>query len=266
MGTPVVDRHEDTEKLWQRYSENGDLAARDRLVLAYVPLVRHLAFRKVRELPAWCEVDDLVSSGIEGLMGAIERYDPAKGASLEQFVWTRIHGALLDALRRLDWAPRSLRRWEREMEQAGEAHLRATGRRPTAAELAARMGIDEAEMAARLRDLAVADLASLDGVVNSDEDGSVALVQTIADADPHRDPEAEATRAIARERFRRAFSHLPEREQRVAVMLYSQGRTLSEIGAVLGVSESRVCQIHGELKERLRSSLRRDTELFSAAG
>lgn len=265
MGTPVDQRHDDAEKLWRRYSETGDLAARDRLVLAYVPLVRHLAYRKVRELPAWCEVDDLVSSGIEGLMGAIDRYDPSKGASLEQFAWTRIQGALLDTLRRLDWAPRSLRRWERDLQQAGEQIARTEGRKARPAELAAKLGIGEEELATRMRDLAVAELTSLDSVISSEDDGNVALVQTIADTESSSDPEAEATRTIARERFRRAFSHLPEREQRVAVMLYSQGRTLSEIGEVLGVSESRVCQIHGELKTRLRSSLRRDTELFSAA-
>jgi RNA polymerase sigma factor for flagellar operon FliA len=264
MGTPVV-RSDDTEQLWRRFAETGDPAARDRLVLAFVPLVRHLAYRKVRELPAWCDVDDLVSSGIEGLMGAIERYEPDKGATLEQFVWTRIQGAVLDNLRRLDWAPRSLRRWEREMDRATEAFVRSAGRRPTAAELAAKMGIGEDELAARLRDLANVELTSLDSVTSSEDDDGVALVQTIADSEPRSDPEAEATRTLARERFRRAFSHLPERERRVAVMLYAQGRTLSEIGAVLGISESRVCQIHGELKTHLRASLRRDTELFSAA-
>jgi RNA polymerase sigma factor FliA len=266
MGNPAARRHDDTEKLWQRYRDSGDRAARDQLVLTFVPLVRHLAYRKVRELPAWCEVDDLVSSGVEGLIGALDRYDPAKGASLEQFVWTRIQGAVLDSLRRLDWAPRSLRRWERESERAADAYFREHGRRPTDSELAAKLGIDEAELSAKQRDLGTAELTSLDSVTSSGEDDGVALVQTIADLDGRADPEAEATRTIARERFRRAFSHLSERERRVAVMLYTQGRTLSEIGEVIGVSESRVCQIHGELKKRLRSSLRRDAELFSAAG
>jgi len=264
MGTPADRRQVDTDKIWQRYHETGDRALRDQLVLTFVPLVRHLAYRKVRELPAWCEVDDLVSSGVEGLMGALDRYDPAKGASLEQFVWTRIQGAVLDSLRRLDWAPRSLRRFERDSERAGEEFFRETGRRANDAELAARMGVEEAELTSRRRDLATAELTSLDSVTSSDEDEGVALVQTIASDDATADPEAEATRTIARERFRRAFSHLSERERRVAVMLYTQGRTLSEIGEVIGVSESRVCQIHGELKKRLRSSLRRDSELFSA--
>ncbi len=266
MGTPVTRSQVDTEQLWRRYRDSGDRSLRDRLVLTYVPLVRHLAYRKVRELPAWCEVDDLISSGIEGLIGALDRYDPDKGASLEQFVWTRIQGAVLDSLRRLDWAPRSLRRWERDAERAGEDFFREHGRRPTESELAGKMGISEDELATRMRDLASADLTSLDSVTTADEEEGVALVQTVADGEGRADPEVEATRTIARERFRRAFSHLSDRERRVAVMLYTQERTLSEIGEVIGVSESRVCQIHGELKSRLRSSLRRDTELFSAAG
>jgi RNA polymerase sigma factor for flagellar operon FliA len=265
MGTPAARRQADTEKLWDRYHGTGDRSARDQLVLTYVPLVRHLAYRKVRELPAWCEVDDLVSAGVEGLIGALDRYDPAKGASLEQFVWTRIQGAVLDSLRRLDWAPRSLRRWERDAERAGDAFFREHGRRPTETELAGKMGIEESELAARLRDLSTAELTSLDGVTSSDEDEGVPLVQTIADLDERANPEVEATRTLARERFRRAFSHLSERERKVAVMLYTQGRTLSEIGEVIGVSESRVCQIHGELKKRLKSSLRRDAELFTAS-
>ena len=110
MASPAGRGQVETEKLWRRYRETGDRRLREQLVLTYVPLVRHLAYRKVRELPAWCEVDDLVSNGVEGLIGALDRYDPDKGASLEQFVWTRIQGAVLDSLRRLDWAPRSLRR------------------------------------------------------------------------------------------------------------------------------------------------------------
>jgi RNA polymerase sigma factor for flagellar operon FliA len=256
----------ETEKIWQRYRETGDRRLRDELVFTFVPLVRHLAYRKVRELPAWCEVDDLVSNGVEGLIGALDRYDPAKGASLEQFVWTRIQGAVLDSLRRLDWAPRSLRRWEREAERAGDEFFRRNGRRPTDQELAGTMGIEQAELDARLRDLAVAELTSLDSVVSTgDEEEGVAIGQMIPDLEGRADPEAEATKTLAGERFRRAFSHLSERERRVAVMLYTQGRTLSEIGEVIGVSESRVCQIHGELKKRLRSSLRRDADLFTAA-
>ena len=260
----ITERTEDTAEIWKRYHATGDRNLRDKLVLAYVPLVRHIVYRKARELPAWCEVDDLISSGVEGLIGALDRYDPSKGAPLEQFVWTRIQGAVLDSLRKLDWAPRSLRRWERDLDRARDSFVAATGRQPTQSELAAAMGIDDSELRSRIRDLASTELASLDSLTASDEEGNVAVIETIRSTDEETDPEREATRTIAKERFRRAFSHLSERERRVAVMLYTQERTLSEIGEEIGVSESRVCQIHGELKTRLRSSLRRDSQLFSA--
>ncbi len=251
-------------ELWRRYRASGDPELRDRLVLAYVPLVRHIVYRKARELPAWCEVDDLISTGIEGLIGALDRYEPSKGAPLEQFVWTRIQGAVLDSLRRADWAPRSLRRWERDLDKARETFIAATGRQPTQSELAAALEIDEQELRKRIRDLSAADLASLDSLTAGDDESTVSLIETIRSVDEETDPETEVARTIARERFRRAFSHLSERERKVAVMLYSKEATLSEIGDEIGVSESRVCQIHGELKTRLRSSLRRDEGLFSA--
>ncbi|HVY77504.1 MAG TPA: FliA/WhiG family RNA polymerase sigma factor [Solirubrobacterales bacterium] len=260
----ISERTEDTAELWRRYKASGDPALRDRLVLSYVPLVRHIVYRKARELPAWCEVDDLISTGIEGLIGALDRYDPGKGAPLEQFVWTRIQGAVLDSLRRLDWAPRSLRRWERDLDRARESFVAATGRQPSQRELAAALEMDEAELRGRIRDLAVANLSSLDSLTASEEEGDVAVVETIRSADEQTDPEAMATRTIASERFQRAFSHLSERERKVALMLYTREATLSEIGAEIGVSESRVCQIHGELKTRLRASLGRDEQLFSA--
>jgi RNA polymerase sigma factor for flagellar operon FliA len=260
----ITERSEDTAELWKKYRATGDRDLRDRLVLAYVPLVRHIVYRKARELPAWCEVDDLISSGIEGLIGALDRYDPSKGAPLEQFVWTRIQGSVLDNLRKLDWAPRSLRRWERDLDRARDSFVANSGRQPTHGELAAALGMSEEELRERIRDLASTDLASLDSLTAGDEEGNVALVETIRSTEESTDPEAETTRTVAKERFRRAFSHLSERERRVAVMLYARELTLSEIGEEIGVSESRVCQIHGELKTRLRSSLRRESELFSA--
>lgn len=260
----TTERHEDTAELWRRYQSSGDPSLRDKLVLTYVPLVRHIVYRKARELPSWCEVDDLISSGIEGLIGALDRYDPAKGAPLEQFVWTRIQGAVFDSLRRADWAPRSLRRWERDLDRARESFVLSTGRQPTQSELAKEMGIEDRELRERIRDLANTELTSLDSLTNSEEDGTIALIETIKSTEVETDPERETTRTLAKERFRRAFSHLSERERKVAVMLYTKELTLSEIGEEIGVSESRVCQIHGELKTRLRSSLRRDEQLFSA--
>ena len=117
---------EDALALWRTYKAHRRLQARNRLVMTYAPLVKYIVFKKVRELPARCEVEDFISCGLEALIASIDRYDPEKGATLEQFAWTRIHGAVLDELRRQDWAPRSLRRWERDIAQGARAvHLPA---------------------------------------------------------------------------------------------------------------------------------------------
>ena len=127
---------EDALALWREYKATGSLQVRNRLVMTYAPLVKYIVFKKVRELPARCEVEDFISCGLEALIASIDRYDPEKGATLEQFAWTRIHGAVLDELRRQDWAPRSLRRWERDIHRAREQFSTLHGRRPSAEELA----------------------------------------------------------------------------------------------------------------------------------
>src|SRR6476646_6256837 len=132
---------EDAMALWRQYNRSGDERLRDRLVLTYAPLVKFIVYRKIGELPASCDVDDLVSAGLEALIKAIDRYDPDKGATLEQFAWTRIHGAVIDELRRNDWAPRSLRRWDRDISKAHEQFVGMYGRKPTNAELSESLGI-----------------------------------------------------------------------------------------------------------------------------
>ena len=132
---------EDTLALWREYRRTDDAQVRNRLVMTYAPLVKYIVFKKVRELPARCEVEDFISCGLEALIASIDRYDPAKGATLEQFAWTRIHGAVLDELRRQDWAPRSLRRWERDIGKAREQFTAIHGRRPTREELADALAI-----------------------------------------------------------------------------------------------------------------------------
>ena len=114
------------------YNATGDATLRDRLVLTLAPMVKYIVYRKVREIPARCEVEDFISCGLEALMRSIDRYDPERGATLEQFAWTRIHGAVLDELRRNDWAPRSLRRWERDIARARERFIALHGRAPIA--------------------------------------------------------------------------------------------------------------------------------------
>jgi RNA polymerase sigma factor FliA len=256
------------EELWQQYRETGDIVLRNRLVLTYVPLVKHIVYKKIRELPASCEVDDLISCGIETLIGAIDRYDPSKGASLEPYLWTRIHGAVLDELRRRDWAPRSLRRLERDLLKAQETFTGAHGRPPNRLELAAMMNMTPSELRDKEYEIRRSNLTSLSSLAVRDGDSpGIELIETIEADDPEIDPEHQAAREEARAKFRRAFERLSPREREVAVLLYVKNLTLREIGEVLEVSESRVSQIHSQLKSRIRERLRNDAALFgSVAG
>src|ERR1700728_518308 len=111
-------------RTWREYRQTGDLKLRDQLIFIFTPMVRYIVYRKVREVPSHCDVEDFLSCGVEALIRSIERYDPDKGATLEQYAWTRIHGAVIDELRRYDWAPRSVRRLEREMNRARERRRR----------------------------------------------------------------------------------------------------------------------------------------------
>jgi RNA polymerase sigma factor for flagellar operon FliA len=257
---------EDALALWREYKATGDLQARNRLVMTYAPLVKYIVFKKVRELPARCEVEDFISCGLEALIASIDRYDPEKGATLEQFAWTRIHGAVLDELRRQDWAPRSLRRWERDIYKAREQFTSLHGRRPSREELAEMLAISPDELRRRQDDIAVSDVTSLNTLVISDDETTVERIDTLAASDARLDPEHAATVSDAKDKFRRAFETLPQREREVAVLLYVKNLTLREIGDILGVSESRICQIHSQLKRTLKQQLSDDALLFSVVG
>ena len=251
--------------LWERFRDTRDLSLRNRLVLTYVPLVKHVVYKKIRELPASCEADDLISSGIESLISALDRYDPDKGAGLEPYLWTRVHGAVLDELRRRDWAPRSLRRLERDLKRARSTFTGAHGRAPSEDELADMVSMSVEEMRAKQQEIENSDLTSLSSLVVSEGDTTIELGDTIESDDDTTDPEHMAAREDVRKRFRRAFDRLSERDREVAVLLYVQQLTLREIGEVLGVSESRVSQLHGQLKGRIREALDDDAQLFEAA-
>jgi RNA polymerase sigma factor for flagellar operon FliA len=248
--------------LWRTYKETGDTGARDRLVFSLAPIVKSIVYRKIREIPAYREVDDYISCGLEALIRSIDRYDPEKGATLEQFAWTRIHGAVLDELRRFDWAPRSLRRMEREMNKARQRFNVLHGRTPTKAELADLLAISPTQLDSLLGDIARSEVGSLNSVVAADDGNAAERIDTLASDDSRTDPEACAMRQGAVARFRAAFDELPERERKVAVLLHVNNLTLREVGEVLGVSESRVCQIHGKLKQGLRERLHEDELLF----
>jgi RNA polymerase sigma factor for flagellar operon FliA len=255
---------EQSLELWQDYQRTRDPRLRDRLVLTFAPMVKYIVYRKIREMPARCEVDDFISCGLEALIKSIDRYDPAKGATLEQFAWTRIHGAVLDELRRNDWAPRSLRRWDREIGKARDNFMNLYGRRPTREELADALGIKVKDLIRHQDQLAQASVGSLNALVNGEEDMATERIDTLISDDTDADPEHFAVAGEAKERFREAFECLAPRERKIAVLLYVYNLTLREIGEILGVTESRVCQLHAQILKTLRAHLANDEQLFTA--
>jgi RNA polymerase sigma factor for flagellar operon FliA len=252
----------DALTLWREFQRTGDPTLRDRLVLTFAPMVKYIVYRKVREMPARCEVEDFISCGLEALIRSIDRYDPDKGATIEQFAWTRIHGAVLDEMRRNDWAPRSLRRWGRELTRAREQFVAIHGRPPDREELATAMGVTVKELLERRDALARSQVASLNALVHSDEDTATERIDTLPSSDRDCDPEASAMMIAGKERFRAAFECLDTRDRKVAVLLYVYNLTLREIGEILGVTESRVCQLHAQILTNLRCRLQADEQLF----
>ena len=171
----------EAEALWRAWSVNHDKSARDRLVLAYSPMVNYLASRKVRELPPHCELDDLVSYGLVALIEAVDRFNPAKGASFEQYAWTRVAGALMDELRRQDWASRSVRRRARQIEQERDAFYGREGVMPDDVQLADAMAIEVDELRMVLSEAGRAELVSLHAPARTtDEPATVEVIDTIA--------------------------------------------------------------------------------------
>jgi RNA polymerase sigma factor FliA len=250
--------------LWSDYKRTGDSRLRDRLVLTFAPMVKYIVYRKIREMPARCEVDDFISCGLEALIKSIDRYDPEKGATLEQFAWTRIHGAVLDELRRNDWAPRSLRRWDRELGKARDTFFRLYGRRPSREELADALGIGVRDLVRHQDEITQASVGSLNALINGDDDLATERIDTLISEDTDADPEHSAVNSEAKERFREAFECLAPRERKIAVLLYVYNLTLREIGEILGVTESRVCQLHAQILKTLRAYLAADEQLFTA--
>src|SRR5258708_15800282 len=194
---------DDALKLWQEYRKSNDPRLRDRLIMTYAPLVKYIVYKKIRELPARCEVEDFISCGLEALINSIDRYDPEKGATLEQFAWTRIHGAVLDELRRQDWAPRSLRRWERDIARARERFIALHGRAPSRTELADALATTPEELMTREKDIQASEVTSLNTLVISADDTTIERIDTLVADDSELDPENATARSEMKQKFRR---------------------------------------------------------------
>jgi len=242
--------------LWQRYKDDGDERARERLVVAYSPMVKFVAGRLGAGLPSHVEDADLISYGLVGLIGAIERFEPERGIKFETFAMTRIRGSIIDELRSLDWVPRSVRSRAREIEAAQTKLEHELQRAPTEAELAAKLNMTEEELQGALLEIANSSVYALDELwtVSDSSGDQVSLLDTIAD-DSAADPQEALASTEVKDLLTEAISGLPEREQLVVALYYYENLTLREIGEVLGVTESRVSQLHTKAVMRLKSQL-----------
>jgi len=245
----------DIADLWRDYKDGGTADARERLILHYSPLVKFVAGRVAAGLPQNIEQSDLVSYGIFGLIDAIDKFDPGRGYKFETYAISRIKGAIIDELRSIDWVPRSVRAKARAIERAYSKLENELRRSPEDKEVAAELGVTEDELATTLGQISFVGVVALDELLSAgSERGTGATVgDTIAGGghDPVEVFESEEMRQVLAD----AINRMPDRERLVLTLYYYEGLTLAEIGNVLGVTESRVCQIHTKAIFQLRSRL-----------
>lgn len=255
-------KHLDLATAWKLYKEEGDLKARDQLILAYSPLVKYVAGRMSSGLPAHIDEGDLVSYGLLGLIGAIERFDPKRSVKFETYAVSRIKGAIIDELRALDWVPRSIRSWARKIEATVTRLENTLGRTPTDEETAAALGIDVSGFEDILNQISRSSIVALEELWDSS--GSAQdrqnLLETIEDSNAP-DPFLTYRAQAVKEALAAAIERLPERERIVISLYYYEDLTLKEIGEVLGVTECRVSQIHTKAILRLRGRSREELDL-----
>ncbi len=253
---PVAANEAALRSLWEHFKETADAGTRERLILHYAPLVKYVAGRVGVGLPPNIEQADLVSYGIFGLIDAIEKFDIHRAIKFETYAISRIRGAIIDELRAIDWIPRSVRYKAREVERAYAALEGELHRTPTEAEVAERLGIALDDLHHIFSQVSYVNVVALDELlsVGGEKGDKLSLVDTLEDTkaeDPVTAFEAEETKFL----LAQAINQLPEREKIVVTLYYYEGLTLAEIGRVLGVTESRICQMHTKAVLQLRAKL-----------
>jgi RNA polymerase sigma factor for flagellar operon FliA len=244
------------KELWREFKDSADPRLRERLILHYSPLVKYVAGRVGVGLPPNIEQADLVSYGIFGLIDAIEKFDISRAIKFETYAISRIKGAIIDELRAIDWIPRSVRYKAREVEKAYAALEARLHRTPTEPEVAEELGIGLDELHTIFSQVSFVNVIALDELLNvgGERGDKVSLVDTLEDTraeDPVAAFETEETKYL----LARAINTLPEREKIVVTLYYYEGLTLAEIGQVLGVTESRICQMHTKAVLQMRAKL-----------
>ena len=248
-------------ELWRRYKGEGEERARERLVVAYSPLVKYVAGRIASSLPPHVDEADLISYGLVGLISAIERFDPGREIKFETYAISRIKGSIIDELRSLDWVPRSVRSKAREIERVCAKLENRLQRAPTDDEIAAELGVTLPEFHHSLSQIANTSLVALDELwaISGSDGDTASLIDTIEDP-KSRDPSRMLDLSEMKSRLAAAIDALPPREKIVIALYYYENLTLREIGEVLGVTESRVSQLHTKAILRLKGRLRDEIE------
>jgi RNA polymerase sigma factor FliA len=253
--TEVQAKPDELVALWTEFKATASGEARERLILHYAPLVKYVASRVATGLPASVEQADLVSYGMFGLIDALTKFEPARGNKFETYAIPRIKGAIIDELRAMDWVPRSVRFKAREIEKAVADLESMLKRAPAEKEVAERLGVTVSELHDVINQISFVSVLALDELlsVGNDRGEQVSLLDTLADkgTDPTLGVEGQETRAL----LAGAINSLSEREKIVVTLYYFEGLTLAEIGDILGVTESRVCQIHTKAVNQLRLQL-----------
>ncbi len=242
-------------ELWNSYKESGSLEARDRLILHYSALVKYVASRVSVGLPQNVEQSDLVSYGIFGLIDAIDKFEMDRGVKFETYAIRRVRGAIIDELRSIDWVPRSVRAKARAIETAFGSLESDLGRAPTDSEMAKALDMTEHELQLVFTQVSFVGVVALDDMFprNSDRGESTTLAETIPDRG--EGPMGLYEVEELRQSLASAINRMPEREKIVLTLYYYENMTLADIGEVLGVTESRVCQIHTRAVLQLRSRM-----------
>lgn len=260
VGAGAAQGDAELRMLWRRLKTHDDPAARDRLILTYAPLVKYVAGRMSSALPSHVEETDLISYGLLGLINAVERFDPSRQIKFETYAVTRIKGSIIDELRSLDWVPRSVRARAREIERTSAELEHKLKRAPTDEELAAALKISLDEFQGIITQISNSSIVALDEMWNVNSGGEpLALIDTIGD-DRITDPAALLDVTELRDTLADAIAMLPERERIVVALYYYDGLTLREIGEVLGVTESRVSQLHTKAILRMKGRLQEERE------
>ncbi|MDR1532718.1 MAG: FliA/WhiG family RNA polymerase sigma factor [Clostridiales bacterium] len=234
------------EKLWREFFATRNSATKEKLIIEYAPLVKLVAGRLSMHLGQHVEFEDLVGYGIFGLIDALDRYDQGKGVKFETYASLRIRGEIIDSIRRMDWVPRALRQKNKQLEQTFSSLEDELGREPTEEEIAVKLNITVDETSDLLKKTTIVSLISLNDYLEQNNE----LPQKY-DASP----ESEYERLEVRQLLTDAIDKLTEKERTVVTLYYFEDLTLKEISKTLGVSESRVSQIHSKAVLKLQGRL-----------